>query len=425
MLDIKLFRETPDLIRDDLKKRKDNEKLPWVDKLISLDKERRELQLQVDKLRQERNAVSQEINQFKKEGKDAKTAMDRAKAIPSELKELEDKQDAVGADIKYFLLRIPNLMHESVPYGKDDTENEQIRSWGVPRKPDFELKNHGELAESLGSDFDRSAKIAGAGFYYLKGDLALLNQALIQFAIRHMVRKGYTYVEPPLMMRKEHYQGVVDLGDFEKVMYKIEGEDSFLIATSEHPLIAQYANEILEAKSFPIKLVGYSMCFRREIGSHGVDTKGFFRTHQFNKVEQVVLCKPEDSWEIHEELQRNGEEIFEALELPYRVVNICTGDLGSIAAKKYDTEVWMAKQQAYKEVLSCSHCTDYQARRLGIRYRTQDGNKLVHTLNNTALATSRVLVAILEHYQNEDGSVTIPEVLQPAMGKKKLDPAPR
>ncbi|MFH1133452.1 MAG: serine--tRNA ligase [Nanoarchaeota archaeon] len=422
MLDIKLFRDSPEVVREDLRRRKDEEKAAWVDKVISLDQQRRELQQHADALRHERNELSQAINRLKKEHKNADLELARAKEIPLKLKEAEEKEATLASDIKYLLMRLPNIMHESVPYGKDDSENQSIRSWGIPKVPDFPLLSHGELAEKLGADFGRSTKIAGAGFYFLNGKLALLNQALIRFAVDHLVKKGYTYVEPPLIMKKQSYQGVTDLTDFEKVMYKVEGEDSYLIATSEHPLIAQFADEVLEERQLPIKLCGYSMCFRREIGSHGVDTRGFFRTHQFNKVEQIILCKPEESWALHEELQRNAEALMEKLGLPYRVVNICTGDLGTVAAKKYDIELWMPKQNCYKEGASCSNCTGYQARRLNIKYRTPDGNHTLHTLNSTAIATSRVLVAILENYQNQDGSLTVPEALQPLLGMKRIEP---
>ncbi|PIO04586.1 serine--tRNA ligase, partial [Candidatus Woesearchaeota archaeon CG08_land_8_20_14_0_20_43_7] len=326
------------------------------------------------------------------------------------------------AEIDVLLKRIPNLMHESVPYGKDDSENQEIRKEGAPRAPDFQLKNHVQLIEDLGAgDFERATKIAGHGFYFLKGDLAFLNQSLLRFTIDFMAARGYLFTEPPLMMERKPYEGVTDLSDFENVMYKIEGEDRYMIATSEHPLVAQYMDETIDETELPIKLVGYSMCFRKEVGSRGIDTKGLFRTHQFNKVEQIILCRPEDSWRLHEEILANSEDLFKALELPYRIVNICTGDLGIVAAKKYDLEVWMPRQNGYKEACSASNCTDYQARRLNIKCGKEGGDKRVlHTLNNTAIATSRVLVAILENYQNQDGTVTIPKVLRPYMGGKTV-----
>jgi seryl-tRNA synthetase len=426
MLDIKLLRENPDLIRKDLERRKDNEKLALLDRILTIDSSWRSLKHEEDQLRKKRNELSQRINEAKKQGLDVKHILDEAKNIPNQIKESEQKRLAMEDEIKQGLRALPNLMHESVPYGKDDTENVELKRVGTVHKRMFDMLPHQEIAEALGvADFDRSAKISGAGFYILKGDLALLNQAIIRFAIDQLVRKGYTYVEPPLMLNKEAYATGVSLEDFENVMYKIDGEDKFMIATAEHPLLAQFMNETIEDDALPLKLVGYSMCFRREIGSRGIDTKGFFRTHQFNKVEQVILCSPEDSWKYHEELQKNAEDLYEALGLPFRVVNICTGDLGYFAAKKYDIETWMPRQNEYKETGSNSNYTDYQARRANIRMHRKKDNSMefLHTLNNTALATSRILVAILENYQNEDGTVTIPAVLRPYLfGKDKIVP---
>lgn len=425
MIDIKLLRENPDLLRADLERRKDTEKLALLDKILLSDSSWRALKHEEDLLRKKRNELSNSINEAKKEGKDVRHILEEAKKIPEQIKESEQKRLQLEEEIKLGLRALPNLMHESVPYGKDDSENQETKKVGQPANRDFELKPHQEIAEGLGgADFERSAKISGAGFYILKGDLALLNQAIIRFAIDHLVRKGYTYVEPPLMLNRDAYETGVSLADFENVMYKIEGEDKFMIATAEHPLLAQFKDETIEEDDLPLKLVGYSMCFRREIGSRGIDTKGFFRTHQFNKVEQVILCKPEDSWEMHEELQKNAEQLYEQLELPFRVVNICTGDLGNFAAKKYDIETWMPRQGEYKETGSNSNYTDYQARRANIRmHRKKDNSyEFLHTLNNTALATSRILVSILENYQNADGTITVPKALRPYMyGKDKIN----
>jgi seryl-tRNA synthetase len=424
MLDIKLLRENPDLIRKDLEKRKDKEKLELLERILKLDEEWRSLKHEEDLLRKKRNELSQKINEAKKAGHSAEHVLAEARKIPEQIRESEQRRNAMESEIRLGLGALPNIMHPSVPYGADDLENREVRRVGLPVKKDFELKPHQEIAEKLGvADFERSTKIAGAGFYFLKGDLALLNHAIIRFAIDQLVRKGYTYVEPPLMMNRDAYETGVSLADFGNVMYKVEGEDKFMIATAEHPLLAQFRDEVIEDDALPIRLVGYSMCFRREIGSRGIDTKGFFRTHQFNKVEQVVICKPEDSWKYHEELQKNAEELYEALHLPFRVVNICTGDLGCFAAKKYDIEMWMPRQKEYRETGSNSNYTDYQARRANIRMHRKKDNSLeyVHTLNNTALATSRVLVAILENYQEEDGSVTIPLALRPYMyGKDRI-----
>lgn len=423
MLDIKFIRENPDIVRKDLERRKDKEKIVWVDDLLKKDKKAREIMQESEKFRHERNKVTEDIREGKKKGKDVSSLLQKAKEIPQKIKDMESELEKLKTEIKSYLMQIPNIMHESVPYGKDDTENVEIKKWGEKRKVDFKLKSHGELMEKNGwGDFKRSTKISGAGFYFLKGDIALLNQAIIRYAIDLLVKRGFTLVEPPLMMRRDAYEGVTSLEDFENVMYKIDGDDMYLIATSEHPMGAMYMNEVLDEKDLPIKYAGYSMCFRREIGSHGVDTRGLFRTHQFNKVEQFIFCRPEESWKIHEELLKNSEDLFKGLGLPYRVVNICTGDLGIIAAKKYDLEVWMAKQEAYKEACSCSNCTAYQATRLNLRMQRKDGTReYMHTLNNTAVATGRALVAIIENYQNEDGSVTVPEVLRPYMdGKEKI-----
>jgi len=349
-----------------------------------------------------------------------------AATLPEEIDALDAKTDELAEKVRSGLLRLPNLLHESVPVGKDDTENVEVGRWGTPRRVDFELKSHGELLEALRlADFDRARKIAGAGFVYLLGDLVRLDQALLAFALDYMVKQGFTAVFPPFMMRRAAYEGVVDLGDFETVMYKIDGEDLFLIATSEHPMGAMYMDEIIDEAELPIALTGLATQFRREIGGHGVDTKGFFRMHQFNKIEQFVFCRPEDSWTWHEKLRANGEAIYRALEIPYRVVNVCTGDIGTVAAKKYDIEGWFPRQNAYREVISCSNCTDYQARRLNTRAGKVGGEKFFpHTLNSTAMATSRGLVAVLENYQEKDGTVGVPKVLRPYMGGQDVIRAP-
>ena len=418
MLDLKFIREHPDIIKKDLERRKDTEKIAWVDDIIAHDKKNRQLMQESQALRAKRNEVTKTINELKKSGKDAEEELALAKEIPNKIKSIEAEMEDLQKKITHIQMRIPNIMHESVPWGADDTENVEIKRWGEPKKPDFELVSHGEFMEQIGGgDFTRSAKISGSGFYFLTGKIALLNQAIIRYAIDLLTSRGYTLVEPPLMMNRKSYEGVTSLDDFENVMYKIDGDDAYLIATSEHPMGAMYMNESIDESALPIRFAGYSMCFRREIGSRGVDTKGLFRTHQFNKVEQFIFCTPEESWKMHEELLKNSEDIFKGLEIPYRVVNICTGDLGIIAAKKYDLEVWMPRQGSYKEACSCSNCTAYQATRLNIKIRRKDGTKeYLHTLNNTAIATGRALVAIIENFQNKDGSLTIPKALRPYMG---------
>ena len=423
MQNIKILRETPELIIKDLEKRKEIEKISIVKKISNEDKKWREIKFEEDALRSKRNSLSKEINTLKKQGKDTTPLLEEVKNTPEKIKKLEQKRKEIETQIDVWLKDLPNIMHESVPYGKDDTENVEIKKWGTPKKFDFDLKPHSELAESLNiADFEKSAKISGNGFYILKGKLALLNQALIRFAIDSLVRKKYEYQEIPYMMNKDAYETGVSLADFEDVMYKIDGEDKYLIATAEHPLLAQFKDEVIKKEDLPIKLCSYSMCFRREVGSRGIDTKGLFRTHQFNKVEQVIISNPEDSWKLHEELQENAEELHQKLELPYRVVNICTGDLGNFAAKKYDIETWMPRQQKYGETCSNSNYTDYQARRANIKVEDKNEKYYAHTLNCTAIATSRIMVAILENYQNKDGSLTVPKVLRPYMfGIEKIE----
>jgi len=423
MLDIRFVRSSPDSVRADLRKRGDIEKLGWVDDLLAQDVDARRLKIETDTLRQRRNTIAREINAARKAGQDATALMAEAAALPGKIRDNEAEQERIADTIRAYLMRLPNILHESVPVGKDDTENVEIRREGRVRTFDFELKNHGQLAYERGwADFERATKISGAGFYFLKGSLVLLDLALQRYAIDLLAQKGYIPVIPPYMINRSSYEGVTDLSDFEKVMYKIDGDDAYLIATSEHPIGAMYRDEIFETKDLPLRLVGLSPCFRREIGAHGLDTKGLFRVHQFTKVEQFVFCRPEDSWQIHEELLANAEEIFRKLEIPYRVVNICTGDIGTVAAKKYDIEAWMPRENSYREVVSCSNCTSYQAVRLNIRVRDKhdfESKQHLHTLNSTAIATSRVMRAVLENFQESDGRVKIPGILRPYMNDQE------
>jgi seryl-tRNA synthetase len=424
MLDIRFVRANPDAIREDLKKRNDMEKLAWIDDLLVQDIRHRELIGQTNELRRRRNSISYDINRAKKAGEDASALIAEAAGLPGRIKENEAEMEEISKKIRYYLMRIPNILHESVPVGADDTQNVEVKRYGTPRTFTFELKNHGQLAaDNNWADFERATKTSGAGFYFLKGNLVLLDLALQRFSLDILMKKGYTPIIPPYMINRKSYEEVTDLEDFEKVMYKIEDDDAYLIATSEHPMAAMYQDEIFEEKDLPLRLAGLSPCFRREIGSHGLDTKGLFRVHQFHKVEQFVYCHPDDSWTIHEELRENAEEIFQKLEIPYRVVNICTGDIGTVAAKKYDIEAWMPRENEYREVVSCSNCTTYQAVRLNIRVRDKEdfeSKQFVHTLNSTAIATSRAMRAILENNQQEDGSVVIPKVLRPYMNDKEF-----
>ncbi|HWG89842.1 MAG TPA: serine--tRNA ligase [Candidatus Thermoplasmatota archaeon] len=430
MLDARLIREQPDAVRANLARRNDPTVLARFDEYVALDRAAREAQRRADELRKERNTLSRTIGEAKKKGGDAPAdVLQRAKSLDADLDTLGKEAEAATEKAQAILMRLPNLLHETVPYGTSDKENVQVYQWGEPRKFPFPVKSHGELAEELGlGEFKRAAKVAGAGFAYLRGDLARLDFALQMFAIDHLTARNFTLIEVPFMMRREPYSGVTDLGDFETVMYKIENEDLYLIATSEHPIGGMYMDEIVTEDSLPLRYAGISACFRKEIGAHGVDTRGLFRMHQFNKIEQFVFCAPEESEKIHEEILENAKSLFRALGIPHRVVNVCTGDIGTVAAKKYDIEGWSPRQEKWVELVSCSNCTDYQARRLRLRMGKAGSpqKRVPHTLNSTAVATSRALVVILENYQQEDGSVVIPEVLRPYMGgKTKLEPLPQ
>jgi seryl-tRNA synthetase len=417
MLDIIFVRENPEVVRENLRRRNDSELIEMLDELLKKDELWRALKGKVDAARARRNKISEEINKAKKDGKDASQVVAEAKEIPKIIAEGEKELAALEGRIRDLLLRIPNIMHDSVPKGKDDSENQVIKTVG--KKPSFKFtpKSHTDLIVEKGwADLERAAKISGARWYFLKGDLAVLEYALIQYALDFMRNKGFMPVVPPFMMSRTAYEGVTSLGDFEEVMYKIEGEDLYTVATSEHPLTAMYMNEVLEEKDLPIKYAGISTNFRKEAGAHGKDQKGIFRVHQFNKVEQLVFCKPDQSWKIHEELIKNAMEFFESLGLYFQVVNVCTGDLGIVAAKKYDIEVWYPVQNAFREVVSCSNCTNYQTVGCNIRVQIGDKREFAHTLNSTCVATTRALVAILENFQNKDGSVNIPKVLQKYTG---------
>ena len=424
MLDIKLIRENPDLVKENLEKRGDAEKLKWVDELLEHDKKWREGLKKIEQLRHERNIITEKIAQLKKEGKPVKKEIKEVADIPEKIKKLEEQNEKYREKIDWLLMRIPNILHESVPIGKDEGENKVIRTWGKIPKFNFEPKNHLEILEGLGLiESDSAAKASGAGFFYLKGNLALLDNALSRYAIDFLIKKGYVLVVPPSMLKRRSYEGVIDMEAFENMLYKIDSEDLYLIATAEHPLAAMYLGETIDANCLPTRLAGVSTNFRKEVGAHGKYTKGLFRMHQFNKVEQFIFCHPKDSWQYFDEVQKNAEELYQHLGLAYRVVNLCSGDIGRVATKTLDIEAWMA-DGIYREIGSNSNCTDYQARRLGIKYREGPGKPpagFVHTINNTALATSRTMVAILEQNQQKNSSVLIPKVLWPYTGFKKLE----
>ncbi|MDC0212313.1 serine--tRNA ligase [Euryarchaeota archaeon] len=417
MLDIAMFRDQSDLIRAD----HDRRGVPHdaIDEIIRLDEEWRKAQYDADQIRRERNAAAKGIAEAKKAGDST-----AAESIIAEVADLGNKISDLGAYADECLekrdslrMKVPNILHPDVPVGEDDQKNTLHSLHGDKAELGFEPRNHNDLIEMNGwVDQARGAKVAGSRFYFMQGDLARMEMALQQYSSDFLINKGYTLVQPPLMMNRAAYEGVTDLSDFETVMYGIEPDKYYLIATSEHPLTAMRMDEIIEPSELPIKMVGVSQCFRREVGAHGLSDRGIWRVHQFTKVEQIVICHPDDSWSHHEELLDNAVGLWDSLGLHYRVVNICTGDMGTVAAKKYDLEAWLPGADAYKEVVSCSNCTDYQANRLRMRYRTTDGNEAVHTLNSTAVATSRALVAILEQNQLEDGRVSVPDVLRPYMG---------
>jgi seryl-tRNA synthetase len=425
MLELRFVRAHPEIVKADLHKRQDAAKLATLDALLKNDGQERKLSVELDALRHRRNVVSKQVSQAIKDklpAAEVETLKAEAASIPKRIAQLEQEVDALQKLVRSDLMRLPNILDQSVPEGKDSSDNKVLSTWGAPSNPGFTLISHGELAEKIGgADFAGAARVSGAGFAFITGDLARLDFALQQFALNSLAKKGFTIVQPPLMLNRDVYEGVTDLADFQQVMYKIEGSDAYLIATSEHPMAAWFAGQVVEESRLPIKLAGVSPCFRKEIGAHGVDSKGLFRMHQFNKVEQFVFCKPEDSAKQFDQLLENAQHLWRELKIPYRVVAICTGDIGTVAAKKYDIEAWYPREQEYREVVSCSNCTSYQAVGLNVRYRTgkqgaaDEVKEYVHTLNSTAIATSRALRAILENYQQPDGSVTVPKALWPYM----------
>ena len=423
MIDIKLVRENPELVKENIKKKFQNEKLPLVDKAKKLDEKWREIKYQVENLRAERNRISKDINSAKK-SKDSKKANElikEAKSIPQEIEKLESEEKKLLEEINKIMLQIPNIIHKSVPIGKNDRENVELKKIGKVKKFSFPIKSHVELGEELGMlDFETSAKTSGKGFYFMKGDLALLNMALINFARDFMVKQEFEYIEPPLMIRKNILSGVYSNAEIEQMAYKIEDEDLYLIATSEHPLIGQFIDKTINSQEIPITQTGYSMCFRKEIGSHGIDEKGIYRTHQFNKQEMIVICEPKESYKWYDKMLNYSVEIFKKLEIPIRVLECCSGDLADLKAKSCDIEAWSPRQGKYFEVTSLTNMEEAQARRLNIKIDNKGERYFAHTLNNTVIATSRALVAIMENNQQKDGSIKIPKVLWKYMNNKKV-----
>ena len=419
MISVKLLREAPDLVKQNIARRKDDEKLKLVDKAIGFDKKWRESLQKLEKLKHEKNLATKKIASS---GKSSKVIV-HVKKLKKQIVDLNSKNERYKKNLDKVMLRIPNILHDSVPFGESEHDNVEVRRWGKVPKRDFKPKDHLQLLLDLGLiDTERGAKVSGNAFHYYDDELVLLDLALQRYAIDFLRKRGFKIVSPPYMLRRKPYEGVTDVADFEDVMYKVEGEDLYLIATSEHSIAARFMNETLLESDLPLKIAGISPCFRKEVGTHGKYTKGLYRIHHFNKIEQFLFCKPEDSWKLHEEIQKNSEELLQELGVPYRVVNNCTGDIGSVAAKKYDIEILMADGK-YREEGSNSNCTDYQARRLNIKYREGVGKPpkaYVHTLNNTALATSRVMIGIIETYQQKDGSIKVPKVLQSYMNGLKV-----
>ena len=414
-----MIRENPENIRKMLK---DRDVQFDLDLLLDLDKKRREMIISTDELRKKKNEMSVKISEAKKTGSEVTPIIQEMQLVSQELAKLEEVQRETELKYSKLALTIPNVLHESVPCG-DDSANKEIRKWGTIPQFDFEVKDHIDISENLNLlELERAAKTAGARFYYLKDDLVKLNQSLIQFGLDFLSEKGYTLSQPPYMINRKAMEGAVILDDFEDVIYKIEDQDLYLIGTSEHAMVSMYSGEILDGNSLPSRYAAISPCFRKEAGAHGKDQKGIFRVHQFEKIEQFVFSKPEDSWKEHEKMIGVTEEFFQKLEIPHRVVLLSSGDMGKISAKTYDLEVWMAGQNAYREAVSCSNCLDYQSRRLKIRFRdkTNEETQYAHTLNSTLVATERTMVAIIENFQTKDGHVNIPNVLQKYMGKKTI-----
>jgi len=424
MIDIKLIRENPELVEKNIKRKGQNEKLVLLDKVIKLDEDWRAVKFEADNLRKNRNVISEQINQAKKnkDEKKAKEFIQKAKKIPEEIAELDQKDNKLAEEISEIMNQLPNFFSQKVPIGKDASENVEIKKVGKHGKFNFPVKNHVELTENLGvADFEASAKVSGKGFYYLKNELAILNQALIMYARDFLGKKKYEYIETPLLLNEKSIFASMDKAAIEQSVYSIKDEDLNLIGTAEQSLLAMHSGDVINEWDLPKKYYSYSMCFRKEIGAHGINEKGLWRTHQFNKVEQFIFCKPEDSEKLYDELLKNSEEILKGLELPYRVLEICTGDLADWKFRSADLEVWRPTTKEYGEVMSLSNCTDYQARKLDIKCIDKKGNRRVlHTLNDTAMATSRILVCLLENNQQKDGSIKIPKVLWKYTGFKEI-----
>ena len=423
MLDMKFLRENPEIVKENIKKKFQDHKIELVDKVIAMDKENRSLKQRGDELRSKRNAMSKEIGGLMAKGlKDEANAIKaKVQAMADEMKETEVKETELAEKIKEMMMQIPNIIHPTVPVGKDDSENVELQKYGEPVIPDFEIPYHTDIMERFeGIDLDSARKVAGNGFYYLMGDIARLHSAVISYARDFMIDRGFTYVVPPFMIRSNVVTGVMSFAEMEGMMYKIDGEDLYLIGTSEHSMIGKFIDTILDEKKLPYTYTSYSPCFRKEKGAHGIEERGVYRIHQFEKQEMIVVCKPEESADWFVKLYTNTVDLFRSLDIPVRTLECCSGDLADLKNKSVDVEAWSPRQKKYFEVGSCSNLTDAQARRLGIRVKGENGKYFAHTLNNTVVAPPRMLIAFLENNLNKDGSVNIPEKLQPYMGGTKI-----
>ena len=426
MIDIKFLRENPDAVKENIKKKFQNHKLVLVDEILELDKKSRAVKLNGDDLRMKRNSLSSEIGNLMRNGKkdEAEQIKVQVQEINKELEENEKLENQYSEEITERMMKIPNIIHESVPIGKDDSQNVEIQKYGEPVVPDYEIPYHADIMESLnGLDLDSARRVAGNGFYYLMGDIARLHSAVLSYARDFMINKGFTYCIPPYMIRSDVVTGVMSFEEMDAMMYKIEGEDLYLIGTSEHSMIGKFKGQILKKEDMPYTMTSYSPCFRKEKGAHGIEERGVYRIHQFEKQEMIVVCEPEDSWKWYDKMWSYTVEFFRSMNIPVRTLECCSGDLADLKAKSCDVEAWSPRQQKYFEVGSCSNLTDAQARRLGIRIKGEKGNYYAHTLNNTVVAPPRMLIAFLENNYNEDGSINIPEVIRPYMGGiEKLEP---
>ena len=419
MIDIKFLRENPDIVKENIKKKFQNHKLVLVDEVIELDQKNREVKLKGDELRSMRNSLSSQIGELMKKGQkdEANEIKSKVQEINAQLVENEKLEAEYANEIQTRMMKIPNIMHESVPIGEDDSKNVEITKYGEPTVPDYEIPYHGEIMESLnGLDLDSARRVAGNGFYYLMGNIARLHSAVLTYARDFMINKGFTYCIPPYMIRSEVVTGVMSFEEMDAMMYKIEGEDLYLIGTSEHSMIGKFKDQILKKENMPYCMTSYSPCFRKEKGAHGIEERGVYRIHQFEKQEMIVVCEPEESYEWYDKMWNYTVELFRSMDIPVRTLECCSGDLADLKAKSVDVEAWSPRQKKYFEVGSCSNLTDAQARRLGIRIKGEKGNYYAHTLNNTVIAPPRMLIALIENNYQPDGSVIIPEVLRPYMG---------